>query len=120
MPTENNTYMTALTAYIRENFVCGSDLDGDDEFIICDGRSAGRNTMTNPYLQPKIGPYITKVIFNDPATIVYWSDCSKTVVKCGEGDTFDPEKGLVMAMVKKALGNKGTYYNEIKKWLPND
>ena len=64
--------------------------------------------------------YITKVIFNDPATIVYWSDGSKTVVKCGEGDTFDPEKGLAMAMVKKALGNKGTYYNEIKKWLPND
>lgn len=110
MPTENNTYMTALTAYIRENFVCRSDLDG---------RSAEHNAITNSYLQVS-HPYITKVIFNDPATIVYWSDCSKTVVKCGEGDTFDPEKGLAMAIVKKALGNKGTYYNEIKKWLPND
>ena len=30
---------------------------------------------------------IRKVIFNDPATIVLWSDGSKTVVKCGPEDT---------------------------------
>ena len=63
---------------------------------------------------------IKKVIFNNPATIVLWSDGSKTVVKCSEEDTFDPEKGLAMAMVKKAFGNEGNYYNEIKKWLPNE
>ena len=76
----------------------------------------------NCYLPASNKPdlYITKVIFNGPATIVYWSDGSKTVVRCSEEDTFDGEKGLVMAMVKKALGNKGAYYNKIKKWLPND
>lgn len=63
-------------------------------------------------------PNISNVIFNDPATIVFWSDGTKTVVKCGERDIFDPEKGLAMAVAKKALGNKGNYYNEIKKWLP--
>ena len=109
MPTENNTYTTALTAYLRQEFY-GLDFNG---------KSADRNAITNPYLRDSHS-CITKVIFNDPATIVYWSDGSKTVVKCGEGDTFDPEKGLVMAMVKKALGNKGAYYNKIKKWLPND
>jgi hypothetical protein len=61
-------------------------------------------------------PNIKKVIFNDPATIVIWSDGTKTVVKCGENDIFDPEKGLAMAIAKKALGNKGNYFNEIKKW----
>lgn len=61
---------------------------------------------------------IEKVIFNDPATIVFWEDDTKTVVKRGENDIFDPEKGLAMAIAKKALGNKGNYYNEIKKWLP--
>lgn len=61
---------------------------------------------------------IKKVIYNDPATIVYWEDGSKTVVKCGEGDTFDPEKGLAMAIAKKSLGNSGNYYNIIKQWLP--
>lgn len=61
---------------------------------------------------------IKNVIFNDPATIVFWSDGSKTVVKCGEGDTFDPEKGLAMAISKKFFDNKGYYCDVFKKWLP--
>lgn len=63
---------------------------------------------------------IKKVIFNDPATIVLWSNGEKTVVKCGDGEAFDPEKGLAMAIVKYAYGNKGNYYNEIKMWLPKE
>ena len=59
---------------------------------------------------------IRRVIFNDPATIVMWSDGTKTVVKCQEGDIFDPEKGLAMAISKKAFGNTGSYCDEIKKW----
>lgn len=62
-------------------------------------------------------PKIIKVIFNDPATIVFWIDGTKTVVKAQEGDKFDPEKGLAMAISKKALGNEGSYYNEISKWI---
>lgn len=64
-------------------------------------------------------PKITKVIFNDPATIVFWADGTKTVVKCDDGECFDREKGLAMAVSKKALGNQGNYYNEFKKWLPD-
>ena len=60
---------------------------------------------------------IKNVVFNPPATIVFWSDNTKTVVKA-ENETFDPEKGLAMAIAKKALGNKGNYYETFKKWLP--
>ena len=63
-------------------------------------------------------PEIKNVIFNDPATIVFWEDGTKTVVKCQDGDEFDPEKGLAMAIVKKAYGNKSNYCNKLKKWLP--
>lgn len=63
-------------------------------------------------------PAIKNVIFNEPATIVFWEDGSKTVVKCQDGDIYDPEKGLAMAISKKALGNQGNYCNEFKKWLP--
>lgn len=63
-------------------------------------------------------PSIKNVIFNDPATIVFWSDGTKTIVKAQDGDTFDPEKGLAMAISKKALGNKGNYCEIFKKWLP--
>ena len=56
---------------------------------------------------------ITKVIFNDPATIVFWADGTKTVVKCCEHDEFDPEKGMAMAIAKKALGGD---LKPIRKW----
>ena len=46
---------------------------------------------------------ITKVIFNDPATIVFWKDGTKTIVKCQEGTSFDPEKGLAMAISRHYL-----------------
>lgn len=62
---------------------------------------------------------IKNVIFNPPATIVFWSDGTKTVVKAKNED-FDPEKGLAMAISKKMLGNNGSYYNVFKKWLPKE
>lgn len=73
------------------------------------------NTATMNYI-----PEIKNVIFNDPATIVFWEDGTKTVVKCQDGDEFDPEKGLAMAIVKKAYGNKGSYCNKLRKWLPKE
>lgn len=63
---------------------------------------------------------IKNVIFNNPATIVFWADGTKTVVKC-EHEKFDPEKGLAMAIVKKVMADNHSYYNEIfKKWLPKE
>jgi hypothetical protein len=59
---------------------------------------------------------IEKVIFNDPATIVIWKDGTKTVVKA-TNEKYDPEKGLTMAITKKALGNKGNYFETIKKYV---
>ena len=47
-----------------------------------------------------------KVIFNDPATIVFWSDGTKTVVKCREGETFDKWTGLAMAIAKRVYGSR--------------
>lgn len=63
--------------------------------------------------------YIKNVIFNGPATIVMWVDGSKTVVKC-ENEAFDPEKGLAMAISKKFFGNNGSYYDQFKKWIPEN
>ena len=49
---------------------------------------------------------IKKVIYNDPATIIFWSDGTKTVVKCMEDDDYDPEKGFMAAVTKKVFGDK--------------
>ena len=60
---------------------------------------------------------IENVIFNEPATIVFWNDGTKTVVKAAEGDEFDPEKGMAMAISKKLFGNKFEYYETFRKWV---
>ncbi len=60
---------------------------------------------------------IKNVIFNPPATIVFWTDGSKTVVKCNAKDEFDPEKGLAMAIAKRCANNSDDFYKEIKKWV---
>lgn len=48
--------------------------------------------------------YIKRVIFNPPATIVFFKDGSKVVVKQQEGDDWDVEKALAMAIVKHDHG----------------
>lgn len=62
-------------------------------------------------------PKIRNVILNDPAVIVVWEDGTKSVVKA-QGEKFDPEKGLAMAISKKALGNKHSYYGVFLKNIP--
>ena len=53
-----------------------------------------------------------EVIFHGSATIIYWADGDKTVVKCMDGDIFNPEMGIAMATLKKMLGDS---YKEFKK-----
>ena len=61
---------------------------------------------------------IEKVIFHDPATIVYWVNGDKTVVKCSKDDIFDPEKGLAMAICKRYLGEN--FKQVFKEFLPEE
>ena len=63
---------------------------------------------------------IRKVVFNDLATIVFWSDNTKTVVKCGPDDIFDKEKGLALAIVKKMAGNDNRFHKVFKQWCKPD
>ena len=47
-----------------------------------------------------------------PATIAFWTDGSKTVVKCQKADQYDAEKGIIMAVCKGLL----LKYNSNKDW----
>ena len=78
-----------------------------------------KTTERSNYMPTDIRRFIKKVKFNPPATIVFWTDNTKTVVKCS-GEDYDPEKGLAMCICKKMLGNKGNYYEVFKKWLPKE
>lgn len=56
---------------------------------------------------------IEKVIFNSPATIVFWKDGSKTVVKCSDSDVFDPLAGIAFALMRKVYGKE---YRRVEKY----
>lgn len=82
---------------------------------------------------------IKRVIFNNPATIVFWDDGTQTVVYCNDNvkrikkvvdgkeievakpmkvETYSEEVGLAMAIAKKHYGNAGAYNNIFRKYIP--
>ena len=116
---------------------CYEDIKETDKlYKICCGRGQGKSLYQERLLKDRLMPKVEKVIFNGPATIVLWSDGTKTVVKCASttqyivdercGVTketvyeFDKEKGLAMAIAKRFLGtnkSKSNYYDIFKKWI---
>lgn len=51
-------------------------------------------------------PVIEKIVSNEPYSIVYFADGSKTKVKCDGNDKFDPRTGIYLALLKKAMGSE--------------
>ena len=52
---------------------------------------------------------VKDILVNGPATIVFWADGTKTVVKCGAEDPYDEEKAVAMCFMKKALGSRSMH-----------
>ena len=50
-------------------------------------------------------PQIKKVIYSGPKTIILWADNTKTIVSCGEADSYDYYSGFCAAVVKKLFGS---------------
>ena len=63
---------------------------------------------------------IKDVIFSDRVTVILWKDGTKTMVRAGKHEDYDPEKGFAMAVCKKMFGNEGNYYEVFKKYIPID
>ena len=82
-------------------------------------KSICKNCEARKFMNSMRPMEIEKVIFNNPATIVIWSDGTKTGVKC-TNEELDKEKGLAMAICKRVLGNKGNYFNEFRKWIEDE
>lgn len=104
------------------------------------GRQGYSELTITTLAQTKKDSYgIKRVIFNNPATIVFWDDGSQTVVYCQDNvkmvkkvvdgkeveiakpqkaETYSEEVGLAMAIAKKYYGNAGAYNNVFKKFVP--
>lgn len=69
------------------------------------------------YVKGKLRPHI---IFNGAATVVFWADGTKTVVKCKKGTEYNAEEGLRWCIIKKLLGDSPEFWNFIKGAVPED
>lgn len=99
---DGKTYRPICGAYEQSPY---EDATLDIETVL-----SPRHEVTYPKIYTL--PEVVDVIFNDPATIVFWSDNTKTVVKTQDGESYDPEKGMAMAFCKKLMGNnKRDYYH---------
>ena len=90
----------------------GREVGRTEGFV--DGRRASSEIIDRFYIGKT---RIKKVIFNDPATIVFWADGTKTVAKAHGDDKFDKEVGLTVCIAKKALGNRRHFDAVFKKWI---
>ena len=50
-------------------------------------------------------PEVNRVVYHDPATIVFWKDGTKTVVKCIDGQPYEKYAGFCAALAKKIYGS---------------
>lgn len=65
-------------------------------------------------------PEIEKVIYNYPATIVFWADGTKTIMKCHVDDVYTREAGLAWCIAKKAVGGDDKFIDIFNKWVPKE
>ena len=55
-----------------------------------------------------------RVIYNDRATICYWKDGTKTVVKATDDDHMTHEHGVAMAIVRKLFPSRQEFLRTVK------
>lgn len=65
-------------------------------------------------------PIIERVKFNGPATIVFWSDDTKTVVKKTEKDRDDKRVAILYAIGKKMFGTNSKLKKTLDSYIPDD
>ena len=120
---DNNPLNDLASKYIkddRDSFMAYSELPNDPvNYTMADVRSTLELLSWYQNGREISFPLVEKVIFNKPATIIFWADGTKTVVKCqkdknGRYEKYDKEKGLALCYMKKALGNKYDYYSLVK------
>ena len=63
--------------------------------------------------------YIKKVLYKNPVTVVFWSDGTKTVAKTHGGDSYNPESGLIICVLKKLHGSSNVR-SLLSSWVSDE
>lgn len=63
---------------------------------------------------------ISRVTYSGDTTVVFFTDGTKTTVKCSSNDTYDRQTAIVYALVKRMFGKIGRYDAKTKKFYDNE
>lgn len=103
-------YNNRITYYFNESAMCFSCDDQESSYALIRIIHKLANKKTKDLAISSNNLYntfeIKDILVNGPATIVFWADGTKTVVKCGPDDSYDAEKAVAMCFMKKALGSR--------------
>lgn len=80
-----------------------------DTRMIKIGGMSGNMTPDRDFYTPK------RIIQNGVATIVFWKDGTKTIVKCADGTEPDAYNAFTAALAKKIFGSNSAVKNIIKR-----
>ena len=61
----------------------------------------------NDPIPPK--PTLTKIVYNNPHTVVFWSDNTQTKAVCLPEDRYSAKRGLFVCRMKKKYGSWSKY-----------
>lgn len=75
-----------------------------DDLVKYYDSESGDYTTWITTIPEEVEVYIKEVMYAEPATIVFWSDGTKTVSKCHGADVYSPEAGLAICCLKKLVG----------------
>lgn len=60
-------------------------------------------------------PKIKRITYDNPTTVVFWTDNTKTISKCTDNDKFSKKYGVAMCFMKKIFGSRAEFLREIEK-----
>ena len=63
---------------------------------------------------------ISRVTYSGDTTVVFFTDGTKTTVKCSSNDKYDRQTAIVYALMKRIFGKIGRYDSKTKKFYENE
>ena len=102
--------------YNRLVYIYGIEVVGYTSMTLCVAVKARNDSSLSSLVPTHSGRYpwgdksrqpitVDHIFYDDVATVVFWTDGTKTVVKCAEGTKYDEYAAFCIALAKKIYGN---------------
>ena len=102
----NSMYGRENSMTMRQGYIYKSPKEKYEKCMVDEFEDRGTPRRSGRYPWDSVRlMYPDRIVFNPPATIVFWKDGTKTVVKCAKGEKFDPYTGFCYAFTEHFLGS---------------